>query len=433
MTQSRTAALFSSLSLRVLLALAAGLAAGAAAQTYGIPGGTGTVALIEGLGQLWLNALRMTIIPLVFALLVTGIASIADAAATGRLALKTVVVFALLLVGATAYGIAASEGLHALWPIDPEGARLLLAGTSGDQVVRENVGGGGLGAFLTALVPPNPIAAAAEGAILGVVVFAIIFGFATTRLPDRLRQPLTVFFEAVAETMIVIVHWVLRAAPIGVFALSLGVGLHTGLGAAGVLGHYIALVCLSLIGLILLTYVVALAFGRLSLGRFAVAVAPAQVVAISTQSSLACLPVMVERAIDRLGVSPATAGLVLPLAVAVFRITSTVANLAVCIYVAHLYGIPLTPGVLIAGAVTALAISVGTVGLPGQVSFFASIAPIALAMGLPLEVLPLLLAVEVVPDIFRTIGNVTADLAVARIVEGRDADGESEAASGVQG
>ena len=430
MTQSRTAALFSSLSLRVLLALAAGLAAGAAAQTYGIPGGTGTIALVEGLGQLWLNALRMTIIPLVFALLVTGFASIADAAATGRLALRAVVVFALLLVGATLYGIAASEGLHALWPIDPEGARLLLAGAPGDEAVRENVGGGGLAAFLTSLAPANPIRAAADDAILGVVVFAIVFGFATTRLPGRLRQPLTVFFEAVAETMIVIVHWVLRAAPIGVFALSLGVGLRAGLGAAGVLGHYIALVVLVLVGLILLTYVVAVVFGRVSLGRFARAVAPAQVVAFSTQSSLACLPVMVERAIDRLGVSAATAGLVLPLAVAVFRISSTVANLAVCIYVAHLYGIPLTPGVLFAGAVTALAISVGTVGLPGQVSFFASIAPIALVMGLPLEVLPLLLAVEVVPDIFRTIGNVTADLAAARIVEGRDATADPEAASG---
>ena len=79
MTRSRTAALFSSLSLWVLLALAGGLLAGAAAQTYGIPGGTGTVALVDGLGQLWLNALRMTIIPLVFSLLVTGIASIADA------------------------------------------------------------------------------------------------------------------------------------------------------------------------------------------------------------------------------------------------------------------------------------------------------------------------------------------------------------------
>ncbi|MDQ3124159.1 MAG: dicarboxylate/amino acid:cation symporter [Pseudomonadota bacterium] len=429
MTQSRTAALFSSLSLRVLLALAAGLAVGAAAQTYGIPGGTGTIAFVDGLGQLWLNALRMTIIPLVFALLVTGIASIADAAATGRLALRAVVVFALLLVGATVYGIAASEGLHALWPIDPEGARLLLAGAPGDEAVRENVGGGGLAAFLTNLAPSNPIRAAADDAILGVVVFAIVFGFATTRLPARLRQPLTVFFEAVAETMIVIVHWVLRAAPIGVFALSLGVGLRAGLGAAGVLGHYIALVVLALVGLILLTYVVAVIFGRVSLGRFSRAVAPAQVVAFSTQSSLACLPVMVERARDRLGVSSATAGLVLPLAVAVFRITSTVANLAVCIYVAHLYSIPLTPGALFAGGVTALAISVGTVGLPGQVSFFASIAPIALVMGLPLEVLPLLLAVEVVPDIFRTIGNVTADLAASRIVEGRDVTADPETVS----
>ena len=431
MTQSRAAALFSSLSLRVLLALAAGLAVGAAAQTYGIPGGTGTIALVEGLGQLWLNALRMTIIPLVFALLVTGIASIADAAATGRLALRAVVVFALLLVGATVYGIAASEGLHALWPIDPEGARLLIAGAPGDEAVRENVGGGGLAAFLTSLAPSNPIRAAADDAILGIVVFAIVFGFATTRLSARLRQPLTIFFEAVAETMIVIVHWVLRAAPLGVFALSLGVGLQAGLGAAGVLGHYIAIVSLALIGLILLTYVVAVVFGRVSLGRFARAAAPAQVVAFSTQSSLACLPVMVERAIDRLGVSSATAGLVLPLAVAVFRITSTVANLAVCIYVAHLYGIPLTPGVLFAGAVTALAISVGTVGLPGQVSFFASIAPIAIVMGLPLEVLPLLLAVEVVPDIVRPIGPVSADLAAARIVEGRDAIADPEAASGI--
>ena len=431
MTRSRTAALMSSLSLRVLVALIAGLLAGAAAQAWGIPGGTGTVAVVEGVGQLWLNALRMTIIPLVFALLVTGIASIADAAATGRLALKAVVVFALLLVGATVYGVLASEGLHALWPIDPEGGRLLLAGATGDAAVRENLGGGGLTAFLTSLAPANPIRAAADDAILGIVVFAIVFGFATTRLSARLRQPLTIFFEAVAETMIVIVHWVLLAAPVGVFALSLGVGLRAGLGAAGVLGHYIAIVVLALIGLILLTYVVAVLWGRVSLGRFTRAAAPAQVVAFSTQSSLACLPVMVERARDRLGVSAATAGLVLPLAVAVFRITSTVANLAVCIYVAHLYGIRLSPGVLLAGGVTALAISVGTVGLPGQVSFFASIAPIAIVMGLPLEVLPLLLAVEVVPDIFRTIGNVTADLAAARIVEGRDATADPEAASGI--
>ncbi|WP_029417399.1 dicarboxylate/amino acid:cation symporter [Brevundimonas bacteroides] len=433
MTRSRTAALFTSLSLWVLLALAGGLAAGAGAQAYGIPGGTGAVGLIDALGQLWLNALRMTIIPLVFSLLVTGIASIADAAATGRLALKAVGVFAVLLIGATIYAFAASIGLHEIWPIAEGAARALIAGTPEGAAaeVAANIGGGGIGAFLTSLAPANPIRAAADDAILAIVVFAIAFGFATTQLEARLRQPVAVFFEGVAQTMIVIVQWVLAVAPFGVFALAFGVGLRAGIGAAGVLGHYIALVCLALIGLILLTYVVAVIWGRISLARFARGAAPAQVVAFSTQSSLACLPVMVERSVSHLGVSTATAGLVLPLAVAVFRITSTVANLAVVIYVARLTGTEISFATMLAGGLAALAISVGTVGLPGQVSFFASIAPICLAMGVPIEVLPLLLAVEVVPDIFRTIGNVTADMAAARIVEGRDAAADPEAAAGI--
>ncbi len=433
MTRSRTSAFLSSLSLWVMVALVGGLAAGAAAQVYGIPGGVGTVAVVDALGQLWLNALRMTIIPLVFSLLVTGIASIADAASTGRLALKAVVVFAVLLVGATVYAFAASLGLHEIWPIGAEGARALLAGAPAGAAaeVASNVGGGGFSAFLTSLAPANPIRAAADDAILAIVVFAIVFGFATTRLEARLRQPVALFFEAVAQTMIVIVQWVLSVAPLGVFALALGVGLRAGLGAAGVLGHYIAMVCLALIGLILLTYVVAVIWGRIGLGRFARGSAPAQVVAFSTQSSLACLPVMVERAVSHLGVSTATAGLVLPLAVAVFRITSTVANLAVVIYVARLTGTEITLASMLAGGLAALAISVGTVGLPGQVSFFASIAPICIVMGVPLEVLPLLLAVEVVPDIFRTVGNVTADLAAARIVEGRDAAADPEPGAGI--
>jgi proton glutamate symport protein len=145
-------------------------------------------------------------------------------------------------------------------------------------------------------------------------------------------------------------------------------------------------------------------------------------VAFSTQSSLASLPVMVERSVDMLGVPRATAGLVLPLAVAVFRVTSPVANLGVAIYCAHLFGIEPSMGQLAAAMLTAMLISIGTVGLPGQVSFFASIAPICIAMGVPLEMLPLLLAVEVIPDIFRTLGNVTADMAVTRIVQGGEVE-----------
>lgn len=430
MIRSRVASFFSSLSFFVIAALVAGVVVGAAAQNAQASAVVSGLGVIEALGQVWLNALRMTVIPLVFSLLVTGIVSIADAAATGRMAGRALLVFGVLLVSATVYAILAGLGLLQLWPIDPEAGAALLAGIPADAA--ETVGAAaqtdGLQAFLSSLAPANLIRAAADDGVLAVVVFAIAFGFAATRVREDLRRPLATFFEAVAETMVVIVHWVLLAAPFGVFALALGVGLRAGLGVAGTLGHYVAIVCLSQIGLIVLTFLVAIIWGRIRPGRFARAAAPALVVAVSTQSSLASLPVMIERARDWLGVPQATAGLVLPLAVAVFRLTSPVANLAVCLYVAQLYGVELSLPALVAGGVTAFAVSIASVGLPGQVSFFAAIGPICLAMGLPLGVLPLLLAVEVIPDIFRTVGNVTADLTAVRIVNGPDNDEEAEPA-----
>lgn len=432
MNRSRVAAFFTSLSFFVIAALVAGVVVGALAQETDAPWLTGSLGVVESLGQVWLNALRMTVIPLVFSLLVTGIVSIADAASTGRIAVRSLMVFGLLLVGATVYAILAGLGLLALWPIDPEAGRALLAGVPADSLatVGEAARTDGLRAFLASLAPANLIKAAADDGVLAVVVFALAFGFAATRIKAELRRPLAGFFEAVAETLVVIVHWVLLAAPFGVFALALGVGLRAGLGVAGTLAHYVAIVCLSQIGLILIIYVVATVWGRISLGSFARAVAPAQVVAVSTQSSLASLPVMIERARDWLGVPQTTAGLVLPLAVAVFRITSPVANLAVCLYVAQLNGVELSLAALIAGGLTAIAVSIASVGLPGQVSFFAAIGPICLAMGLPLGVLPLLLAVEVIPDIFRTVGNVTADLAATRIVQGEDGEEAAETEAG---
>lgn len=424
MTRSRTFAVMSSLSVQVLVALALGLCVGAAAQTWGLPGGAGTAGLIEALGQLWLNALRMTIVPLVFSLLVTGIASIANAARTGRLALKAVTLFGVLILAAATYAVLVAYGLHTIWPIDAEAAQRLLAGR---PAAPEGLGASApFSAFLQTIAPANPIRAAAEDAILGLVVFAVFFGFAASRLPDRLRIPLITVFDAVGQTMIIIVRWVLMAAPVGVFALALGVGLSAGASAAGLLLHYVTIISLACLGVALLCYPLVMVLGRVSLGRFARAAAPAQVVAFSTQSSLASLPVMVERAVDKLGVARATAGLVLPLAVAVFRITSPVANLGVAIYVAHLFGIEPSMSQILAAMLTAVLISIGTVGLPGQISFFTSVAPISIALGVPLDLLPLLLAVEVIPDIFRTLGNVTADLAVTRIVQGGDAPDEGD-------
>jgi len=428
MIRSRVAAFFTSLSFFVIAALAAGIVVGAAAQGAHADGATRVLEVIESLGQVWLNALRMTVIPLVFSLLATGIVAIADAAATGRLAARALMVFGILLTGATVYAIVAGLGLLDLWPIDPAAGRALLAGVPADAAATVGAAAStdGFQAFLASLAPANVIRAAADDGVLAVVVFAIAFGFAATQIRAELRRPLAAFFEAVAETMVVIVHWVLLAAPLGVFALALGVGLRAGLGVAGTLGHYVAIVCLSQVGLIVATYAVAVVWGRISLADFARAAAPAQVVAVSTQSSLASLPVMIERARDHLGTPRETAGLVLPLAVAVFRLTSPVANLAVCLYVAQLHGVHLGLGVLVAGGLTAFAVSIASVGLPGQVSFFASVGPICLAMGLPLGVLPLLLAVEVIPDILRTVGNVTGDLAATRIVRARAPAADAE-------
>ena len=174
---------------------------------------------------------------------------------------------------------------------------------------------------------------------------------------------------------------------------------------------------------VILSYPLAM-MGGVSLARFARALVPVQAVAFSTQSSLGTLPVMVERAQDFLGIPERVAGLVLPLAVAIFRITSPVANLSVALFIAHVSGLEPSVGQMAAAGVVALAVSIGTVGLPGQVSFFASMAPICLALGVPLELLPLLLAVEVIPDIFRTLGNVSADMAVTVVLDDSDPEGE---------
>ena len=132
---------------------------------------------------------------------------------------------------------------------------------------------------------------------------------------------------------------------------------------------------------------------------------------------------MVERAKDDLGIPARVTGLILPLAVAVFRFTSPVANLAVCFFLAAVYGLEPTP-LQIGGAIlVAIAVSIGSVGLPGQISFIASIAPICLALGVPIELLPILLAVEVIPDIFRTLGNVTADMSVTSLLHRRTQEG----------
>lgn len=391
--------------IRIFCALVIGLIAGGVLAKARFGGLDTLLGVAAPVGRLWLDALTMTVVPLVFALLVTGIAGAAASAGSGAVTQRALLWFAAVLIASCALSAVMAQLLLTAWPVDHL-PRSLLGGPS------PAVAAGG--DWLSGIIPPNPIKAAADTAMVPLVVFALLFGFATARIARPLAESLLTFFRAIVEAMLVIVHWVLWLAPIGVFALAFGVGAILGLGAAGTLLHYVLVVVSCCLMTTLLVSVIAMIAGRVSPGRFLRAAFQPQVVAVSTQSSLASLPAMIDAA-PALGIERAPAGIVLPLAVSLFRAASAAANIAVAVYLAHVHGVALSPAMLAFGVVTAAAVSLAAVGLPAQISFFATIGPVCLAMGVPVTLLPLLLAVETVPDIFRTLGNVTADLAVMRL------------------
>ncbi|QWC57119.1 cation:dicarboxylase symporter family transporter [Erythrobacter sp. 3-20A1M] len=366
------------------------------------------LAITAPIGAMWLRALQMTIIPLVGALLVMGISQLVEAARAGAVARRMLGWMALALVLGSVASAVLMPLLLDIFPIPAAANALLAAGANGPaQEVP------GVGEFIASLVAPNLIAAAAETAMLPLTIFFALFAVALSRLPRGQGDVLRRFFRALGNAMLVIIGWVLWVAPVGVFALALGVAVRAGgNGAFLTLLHYILTV--SAMGALTLVaaYLLAWLAGGVGLARFARAVLPAQTVALSTQSSLASLPAMLESA-RTLRLREETSDFVLPLAVAIFRATSPGMNMAVAIYVAHLTGVALSPGLLAAGIAVALVISVGSVSLPGTISFVISIGPIALAMGVPIEPLALLVAVEMLPDIMRTIANVTMNVAVA--------------------
>ena len=271
-------AVLRSLSARVLIALLIGLGIGAVVQGSDMVISPGVVSGIEAVGGLWLNTLQMTVIPLVFSLVVVGIAAASDAAATGRLAARAVALFVGLVAVASALTLLIIPLVLALWPVAPQAAQALITGAGGASTegLAAAAEGGGFAQWLKSLAPANPVRAAAENAVLPLVLFAAFFGFAATRLPADQRALIVNVFEAVAQIMIIIVRWVLLAAPIGVFALALVLGLRSGFGSAPALIHYIVLVSGACIVTVLASYPLAVLSGRVSLSRFARALVPVQ-------------------------------------------------------------------------------------------------------------------------------------------------------------
>jgi Na+/H+-dicarboxylate symporter len=400
---------------RVLIALAAGLAGGIAISAFGGPALFALVSFIEPIGTLWVNAIRMTVIPLVVSLLIVSVASV-DVGTVGRMGWRALLTFVALLSASALFAALVAPPLFARLPIDAAATASL--GESGRAAV--TVAGEGVSRlptfsqWLVELVPTNPIRAAADETMLPLVIFALLFALASTRTNPDLRQSLVRFFQAISATMLVLVRWIIAVAPLGVFALMLGLAARVGASTVGALGYFVLIVCALLFVQTVVLYPVAVVAGGVSFGDFAAGTFPAQAVACSSRSSLASLPALIEGAEGGLGLPPDIAGFVLPLAVSTFKISSPIAWIAGALFIAKLYGVDLDARqVVVIGAVSVV-LSFSSPGIPS--GSLVLMAPLYTSLGLPIEGIGILIALDVFPDIFKTVSNVTADMTVATIL-----------------
>jgi Na+/H+-dicarboxylate symporter len=355
----------------------------------------------------------MTVIPLVMSLLVVGVVG-TDVRAVGRIGGRAIALFLGLIATAAVITAAVTPPLVGRLSPDPEASAAL----------RENLGGAGdlaaqtevptIGEWLVSLVPTNPMGAMADGAMLPLIIFTLLFALAAARVDEHHRDALVGFFKAVSEAMLVLIRWILDLAPIGVFALALSLSLHMGLAAAGAIVYYILIHSGLCILLLVGVYPLAVVWGRLPLKEFSAASLPAQAVAFSSRSSLASLPPAVEEAEERLKLPRAINSFLLPLGFSTFRITAPVPMIVGAYFIAYFYGIPLEPIHLLTMTVTSVVASFTVPGVPGGGVIAA--LPVLMAVGLPAEGIGILLAVDTIPDIFRTTANVTANIGAAVVL-----------------
>ena len=403
----------------VLVALVAAILLGAIISASGSIPLTTIADAIAPIGTLWVNAIRMTVIPLVISLLITGVASASDVKAIGRIGGRSLLVFVLLIAAVALVVIPIAPLVFALLPQGIGARPPLPAGAA--EAAGQVASSGQVQTFatwLTSLIPTNPIAAAANGQMLPLIVFTLLFAVAVARSSPETRTPLIDFFRAVGSTMLVLVHWIIRLAPAGVFALVLPLAVHVGSAMAGGIGFYIVAYSLVCIVVIMLLYPVVAIFGGIPIRRFARAALPAQLIAFSSSSSIASLPALVESAEEGLGLPKPITGFVLPLAVSTFKIAGPVSWTMGALFVGWFYGVPLHARELATIGVAAVFLAFGVPGIPRGA--FIMLAPLFTSIGLPVEGIGILIAVDAVPDLFATTLNVTGDLAAAALVAKRE-------------
>jgi Na+/H+-dicarboxylate symporter len=388
------------LTTKILFGLILGIIVGLLMQ--GIPDVAKTY--ISPIGTLFLNLIKMLIVPLVFSSLIVGAASVGDPKALGRIGGKTLVYYLLTTAIAVIIGLI-------LGTILQPGAGLLLP-TDATQEAAEVPS---IISTLLDIIPSNPLKGLVDGNILQIIAFALFLGVACTFLPKEKSDPFVKFFDSTAEIMYKITAFVMSLAPIGVFALIVPVVSEHGLDVLMPLSILIFAVYLGCFLHAAIVYSSAVKFiGKMSPIKFFKGIAPAAITAFSTSSSSGTLPITIRNAKDNLGVPDKIASFVLPLG-ATINMDGTALYQGVCaLFLAQVYGIHLTIGQILIIILTATLGSIGTAGVPGAGLIMLTL--VLQSVGLPLEGLVLIAGVDRILDMARTCINVVGDASCAVVV-----------------
>lgn len=382
----------------------------------------GTVELV---GSLFLRALKMLVVPLIAASIIAAVAGMGGTDRLGRLGLKTVGYYLLTSAAAVLVGLLFVDLLRP-GIVDGEPAKDRIGLSADTAAVTEKVGGRtgkDIVEVVLRLVPENVIKDAAEGEMLGVIFFSILFGFMVTRVPERYGTVLRDFWQGVYEVMLLITNWVMLFAPIGVFALVAKVVMTTGFASLRPLAMFFLTVVIALSVHAFVTLPLLLrVLGRVNPIRHFVAVSPALLMAFSTASSSATLPLTLDCVENRAGVSKRVTSFTLPLGATVNMDGTALYECVAAIFIAQAYGLQLGFAEQFTVVVVALLTSVGVAGIPA--ASLVAITLILTTIGLPLEAIGLILAVDRILDMFRTAVNVLGDTTAA-VVIGRS-EGETD-------
>jgi proton glutamate symport protein len=416
--------------LAILLGGVAGWLTGDAGSLFGLV----YFDVYEFFGTLFLNALKMLIVPLIASSIIVGVAGLGSSGHIGRLGSKTLSFYVLTTLAAVLVGLLLVNLIRP-GEMDGQPVREMLALELSAAEVSEQVterGAGDIVAVILRAVPPNIIAAAAEGQLLGVIVFCLLFGFFMTRLEHDYAEPLMRFWTGVFHVMMRMTEWIMLFAPIGVFALVARVVARTGFGAAAPLLLFAGVV---LLGLLLHAAVTLPVLLRLLTGisplRFVQQVSPALLTAFSTASSSATLPITMEQMEKKVGVSNKISSFVLPLGATVNMNGTALYECAAVLFIAQAYGVDLSFSTQLLVVFTALVTSIGVAGIPA--ASLVAIAIILAAVGLPVEAIAVLFVFDRVLDMARTSVNVLGDCTCAAIVaslEGEKLAADDDATGG---